>query len=216
MSEAVQMSSDVYQRHKLPAGPRSIRVLDIIPVSGVAPDGDTEPIRCILDIINLDDAPKFTALSYVWGEDPPTSRYFIFCGEFQLKVRANCYSALQHLRWKLGKYRIWVDAICIDQTKLVEKAQQIPLMGNIYSNAELVYIWLGDGTNGTDRAMRYFAKNEFGNLCEKSSPFAAAWTLFISQWSWTGNPLPLGERKPWNERAVYTTCGDLEELFSRP
>jgi hypothetical protein len=217
MEEPVQISKeDIYQNYKLPPGSNFIRVLDILPVYSVTPDLDAEPLKCVLSTINLDDSPKFTALSYVWGEDPPTPQYFILCGEFQVKVTANCYSALRHLRNKLGKFRIWVDAICIDQANLVEKLQQVPLMGDIFSSAELVYIWLGEGTDGTDRAMQYFAKNEFGNLYEKSSPLAAAWSLFISQWSWTRNPLPLGKRKPWNKRAVYTTCGDLKELFSRP
>jgi Heterokaryon incompatibility protein (HET) len=41
---------------------------------------------------------------------------------------------------------LWIDAICIDQTNEIEKASQIPLMGNIYSNAELVIVWLGENS----------------------------------------------------------------------
>lgn len=39
---------------------------------------------------------------------------------------------------------LWIDAVCIDQSNRIEKALQIPLMGQIYSNAELVIVWLGE------------------------------------------------------------------------
>ncbi|KAF2826116.1 hypothetical protein CC86DRAFT_276577, partial [Ophiobolus disseminans] len=109
----------------------------------------------------LDDQPHFTALSYVWGNDPPTHRcfqLFVECEGAKLQVTANCHSALRHLRKKLGKMTIWVDAVCINQFDLAEKSQQIPLMSNIFSRAEIVYVWLGQGTPGTDRAMRFFER----------------------------------------------------------
>lgn len=37
----------------------------------------------------------------------------------------------------------WVDAVCIDQNNIDEKATQILLMYQIYSRAECVLIWLG-------------------------------------------------------------------------
>jgi hypothetical protein len=39
---------------------------------------------------------------------------------------------------------MWTDAICIDQTSVVDKNQQVPLMGDIYRKAHEVVIWLGD------------------------------------------------------------------------
>jgi Heterokaryon incompatibility protein (HET) len=40
-------------------------------------------------------------------------------------------------------YPIWIDAICINQADPIEKGAQISLMGDIYSNASLVFAWLG-------------------------------------------------------------------------
>lgn len=37
----------------------------------------------------------------------------------------------------------WIDAICINQADRIEKAIQIPLMGDIYSKASAVIVWLG-------------------------------------------------------------------------
>ncbi|KAI9779440.1 MAG: hypothetical protein M1839_007405 [Geoglossum umbratile] len=38
---------------------------------------------------------------------------------------------------------IWVDAICINQSDDLEKAEQVALMGDIYKSAQSVVIWLG-------------------------------------------------------------------------
>jgi hypothetical protein len=56
----------------------------------------------------------------------------------------------------------------------MEKAQQIPLMESVYSNAESVFLWLGDGNRGTDRAMHYLNSNLFEKYFRASRPIAAA------------------------------------------
>jgi len=183
---------DVYGLHRLPPDSKCIRVLDILPAT---PDTNTEPIRCALRVIDLDDRPQFTALSYVWGKDPPTPQYFIECGEAKLQVTANCRSALRHLREKLGGLTIWVDAVCINQNDSVEKSQQIPLMSDIYRIATFVYVWLGEGTPETDRAMRYLAMRGVEQYFSESRRFAAAWSLHSARWSWTRNPLPIRGRQ---------------------
>jgi len=43
-------------------------------------------------------------------------------------------------------FLIWIDAICIDQDNEDEKSTQILLMGDIYSGASRVIIWLGEET----------------------------------------------------------------------
>jgi len=61
-------------------------------------------------------------------------------------VTDNLYAALDQLQHcvaiKTG-LRIWVDALCIDQNNLEEKAYQIELMHKIYAQAQHVVIWLG-------------------------------------------------------------------------
>jgi hypothetical protein len=41
---------------------------------------------------------------------------------------------------------LWADAICIDQTNLDERGEQVQIMGQIYAQAERVLIWLGEMT----------------------------------------------------------------------
>lgn len=43
--------------------------------------------------------------------------------------------------------------MCIEQSNLAEKSHQIKAMGDIYSGAEVVYMWLGLGTEDTDSVM---------------------------------------------------------------
>lgn len=39
---------------------------------------------------------------------------------------------------------MWIDAICINQMDLNERAQQVQLMAEIYRKASLVVVWLGE------------------------------------------------------------------------
>lgn len=132
--------------------PQSIRVLDIPPVPGGDP---TAPLRCTIRVIDLEQSPRFTAVSYVWGiwpELPPT----ILCNdEYNVPINPKGHEALLALRNhhsdNANGLTIWVDGICINQDDKDEKAVQIPLMGTIYNFAETVFVWLGEGTPGAQR-----------------------------------------------------------------
>ncbi|KAF8856272.1 heterokaryon incompatibility, partial [Acephala macrosclerotiorum] len=98
-------------------------------------------IRCSIIQDNLLEHPKFKALSYVWG-DPTTISVPILVNGARYYVTPNCYAALQRLR-ELGESPVWIDAICINQKDNAEKSRQIPLMGEVYSQARQVLVWLG-------------------------------------------------------------------------
>lgn len=69
-----------------------------------------------------------------------------------LSVTTNLGNLLRQLRQSgrtTSKDLLWIDALCINQKDLDEKAQQIPLMGEIYANAARVWIWLGEATERT-------------------------------------------------------------------
>jgi len=192
--------STLYKTCQLPPASKCIRVLDILPVA-VSASNDADIIESKLRIVDLESSPKFTALSYVWGTYAREPN-FIKCNDNQFKLTSNCYSALWHLRKKLGTFTIWIDAICINQDDLQEKSQQIPLMGDIYSKAEAVYVWLGDGTPQTERAMtymandhfqRYYSTTEVGNL--RFRPYAALRFIMWARWSRNIPPVPYGGTK---------------------
>lgn len=61
-----------------------------------------------------------------------------------MEVTVNLERALRHLRHPSIPRMLWIDALCIDQSNLEERSEQVDLMGLIYSKATEVRIWLGD------------------------------------------------------------------------
>ncbi|KAF5530785.1 cytochrome P450 monooxygenase [Fusarium mexicanum] len=116
---------------------RQIRLLDIC---------STEPdIELRLEVADLDQALHFHALSYEWG-DPKLTEAITVNGH-SIQVTQNLANALRyapkHIEPTEGRLRIWADAICINQKSDEEKNHQVPLMGDIYSMADVVLCWLG-------------------------------------------------------------------------
>jgi hypothetical protein len=102
-----------------------------------------DPIVFDLATVKLSYRPEYEALSYVWGDKDGTERVFLSSGKHLLATR-NLVDALRRLR-HVGESRVlWVDALCINQRDLEERAAQVTQMGKIYSWASKVLIWLGE------------------------------------------------------------------------
>lgn len=153
----------LYDSLPLPPGSRSIRLLELC-----ASKANEPSLAGTLRVANLDASPSFASLSYVWGKEREAAsssassaspRHTIMCqGGCTLQITANCYEALWHIRKRFRAVVIWVDSICINQEDEEEKVGQIPLMQDIYSLAEAVYIWLGPGDESSDRAIKFLRK----------------------------------------------------------
>ncbi|KAI1410543.1 heterokaryon incompatibility protein-domain-containing protein [Hypoxylon sp. FL1857] len=140
----------IYEALPLPAKYKCIRVLELKKCARFE-----DPLAGDIRVISLDrvfDTP-FTALSYVWG-GYSYPKDTIVCGQDLITITTNCRDALRQLRMVTkGELTIWVDAICINQADDKEKESQIPLMGEIYSRADMVYIWLGNSTLASKKAI---------------------------------------------------------------
>jgi hypothetical protein len=172
--------SNIYDIHPISQTSRSIRLLHIDPLAARSTD-DEAPLSGSISVVSLSESPKFTALSYVWGNDPiPFSKSFL-CGEYEIPISQNAYKALVSLRWQVGHVKIWVDAICINQQHEKERNHQVTMMEEIYSSAETVYIWLGDGNSHTDQAikcLRLTPRNQV-NLQSMDERLRSAGTSFL-------------------------------------
>ena len=96
----------------------------------------------------------FVALSYVWGD--PTVRCEIYIGESSVLVPVNLEAALRQLRNNnriQQGFRIWIDALCINRTDLIERVAQVLRMKDIYARAWRVVVWLGPKAKNSDLAM---------------------------------------------------------------
>ncbi|KAG5807736.1 hypothetical protein H9Q74_008094 [Fusarium xylarioides] len=89
----------------------------------------------------INAAPKYEALSYVWG--PPNRTKTINCNGQDFNITDGLDTALRRLRLSGEPRHIWIDQICIDQDSIAERSEQVSIMGHIYSNAEIVNAWLG-------------------------------------------------------------------------
>ncbi|KAK5659022.1 hypothetical protein OQA88_1109 [Cercophora sp. LCS_1] len=119
-----------------------IRLLTLLP-------GDfDEPIHCQIVTCSLKTSPTYNALSYVWGDVTTASdpRNTVLLDSHSFSVTANLLSALHHLRAPATSrpVTLWVDAVCINQSDVDERSQQVAIMRDIYASAEQVIIWLGE------------------------------------------------------------------------
>jgi hypothetical protein len=96
--------------------------------------------------VRLDKAPIYEALSYTWGE-PDEFGHQIWVNDDPMNVRVNLWNALQAIISYSaihGEARaIWIDALCINQSDVMERNHQVGLMRDIYKGAVRVLVWLG-------------------------------------------------------------------------
>ncbi|KAJ6445463.1 D-arabinitol 2-dehydrogenase [Purpureocillium lavendulum] len=137
------MSPSIYR--SLDRDAHQIRLLS--PVASPHAESGT---RWKLTTFALDVSPPFAALSYLWGDSKDTVDISIN-GEL-MTVTSSLACALRHIQqqWRhqfpgrgVEEFRLWVDALCINQDDIAERGHQVKLMGRLYSAAELVMGSLG-------------------------------------------------------------------------
>ncbi|KAK0733091.1 heterokaryon incompatibility protein-domain-containing protein, partial [Lasiosphaeria miniovina] len=117
----------------------------------IAASGDeANPIECAMESVASTQAPRFLALSYLWG-DASTTHEIVLNGN-KFPVATNLHLTLIALRRRPMVDHVWIDALCIDQSSNDEKSSQVALMGNIYSRAAQVLSWLGPAADDSDAA----------------------------------------------------------------
>lgn len=98
-----------------------------------------------------DDNISYEALSYEWGLDACDHRVSI--SDHEVFTKKNLFEALQHLPRTDEERILWIDAICINQDDLEERAEQVRVMDEVYARASNVIIWLGITTHHTEAGM---------------------------------------------------------------
>jgi hypothetical protein len=150
--------TDVFRYEPL-RSPDSIR-LAVLPSNGK--ESKAVPIQLQLFEVKLSEARnKYTALSYTWGvsdaEQVPS--HIILVNGRPFRVHDNLMYFLRRQRTKHKQF--WIDAICINQNDLDEKAIQIPLMRQIFADAANVHAELGPGTAAQEQVIRELHKIEY-------------------------------------------------------
>ncbi|KAK5093601.1 hypothetical protein LTR70_004588 [Exophiala xenobiotica] len=127
--------NDLFIYEPLPENLGSIRLLDVLPpqTSGT--------IRCKLSLGNIFTS-SFKALSYVWGASE--ENHAIELDENVCTVHRNLFRFLTKAQYEYANEHIWIDALCIDQDNIPERNSQVQQMGQLYSHASEVLVWLVD------------------------------------------------------------------------
>lgn len=123
--------------------------------------------------INSSGFGDYEAVSYAWGNPEYTHNIRLSpstnCPIFDTMDKAVFYNfpvtytvhcALKRFRFPDRHRRLWLDAICINQSDVRECGQQVQLMGQLYSQASSVLVWLGDYVLSPNK--------QSGNLSESS------------------------------------------------
>ena len=141
-----------YQYQPLDNEAEYIRLIYLLPAE---PSTDIR-VDIVHTRLTKEDVPKYEALSYVWGEsDTPDVINVGQEGDVTLAVTRSLYQALPYLRYRDQRRVLWVDAICVDQQNLKERGLQVERMGDVYSLAERVIVWLGLGDSTSVHAIQF-------------------------------------------------------------
>jgi hypothetical protein len=101
----------------------------------------TGKIQCSILVTLEDHAPKYEALSYVWG--PTNDLQTIVLDGFEYLVTPSLFEVLLRLRNLDEDRLLWVDALVINQSDLVERSREVTKMLDRYSRAAKTIILLG-------------------------------------------------------------------------
>src|ERR1700722_17924061 len=110
----------------------------------------SDTIYCSLSTVSLSDKPLYEALSYTWGTT--NSNVPIYVQGVPKQVTTTLESVLRYLRFIDRPRTIWIDALCINQSDVLERNYQVLQMGEVYTGAADVIAWLGEESEDSDLA----------------------------------------------------------------
>ena len=141
-----------YQYQPLDNEAGYIRLIYLLPAE---PSTDIR-VNIVHTRLTKEDVPRYEALSYAWGEtDTPEVVNVGQEGDVTLAVTRSLYQALPYLRYREERRVLWIDAICVDQQNLEERGHQVQRMGDVYSLAERVIVWLGPDDTTSGHAIQF-------------------------------------------------------------
>ncbi|EPE32206.1 hypothetical protein GLAREA_07339 [Glarea lozoyensis ATCC 20868] len=155
--------------------PDGIRVLRIFPWKERLQtiDGLYMP-RCELIHLNLNSSPEYATISYAWGSLLENSPVLLH-GQNFLTVTNSLFEVIcwTSIDTEEPLY-FWADQICINQHDLVERSKQVNMMGRIYKQATLTFVWLGKSGDTDEVAFDLIKKLSLDDL-----PLVKAYDTFL-------------------------------------
>jgi hypothetical protein len=112
-----------------------------------------DPIQAELrpTLFGRDQSLRYEAISYCWGDPNRTAK--IQLNRKTVSAPASSAAALRCVRRPDRNRVVWIDALCINQSDLDERSQQVTMMADIYSKSTGNLIYLGEVNSFTERAL---------------------------------------------------------------
>lgn len=153
-----------------------------------------DPLNGSFDVVTIPDNPRvpdaatppnglqeYDALSYAWGKGAFSN--VIRCAEgtgiYALRVSRRVATALRYLRFSDRIRYVWIDAICINQSDVGEKSEQVRNMLRIFQNARQVIVWLGKKSHHSHLAFESSNNLQLADGLECSHPRSSDWEKIV-------------------------------------
>jgi hypothetical protein len=173
--EANYVEASIYEFAPLDLDIKQIRLVHVQPrIPGA-------PISCLFDTALLSAVTEYAALSYTWGL--PTSTRSILLNGKPFLVRENLWNFLDQMEEYEEPLPLWIDAISIDQNSDFERNHQVAMMGEIYSKAAKVMVWLGPGTEEIKKHMMLLWELSVTNTTHVPRKLGRSELLRLRYWS---------------------------------
>lgn len=150
---ASRVETETFKHEELPDASTYIRLVKII---SVKKKRDIQ-VHCKLTTWPKVIAPKYTAISYTWG-DPSLVAVILVNGK-RMEVRRNCEDVLRHPCRIRGGF-FWIDAICINQADNHEKSFQVANMGEVFRDALGTLACVGRHEDGSEFLLKKLRKHK--------------------------------------------------------
>jgi hypothetical protein len=187
----------------------------------VAPDPESEDEEPrLVRVGDLLGDPRFEFVYIRKGGVLPDAQ--VYCDSVEVTIGGELFRALKRVRTDITEpLKIWVDALCINQSDVAERNEHVKMMGKIYTNAAMVRIWLGD--SGGHERVAFQALGELRKILRDRSEGLAGATrnkaqeLLIShpQWyaiEWDAIAQFIG--RAWVRMSTHLTVPDQPSLTS--
>lgn len=112
-------------------------------------------IACEFFHYSLDEAPSYSTLSYTWASPDLDKEETAFCADSSLSIQLNLSAWIHTHGISLADqgHLFWIDQLCIDQSNIIERSNQVRLMKEIYAKSSKLFVWLGPGSDESTLAL---------------------------------------------------------------